>query len=400
MSVDREKFLHFSTTLFFSLILVDSIVSPMAIFTTEINTFIPPSIRLMVPHFFKLIFLGQIFIFVFNSVFFLRTDFNKWTGIFIAMFLIGCLGGITFNQMDGYFLRHLYGWVVAFFGFSFGAKSSHLIENIIKKHIRVIYVFFTILILELLVYFVSYKYGILSYFGMSTLISYYSLLFFSKNHYLLFLISIVGAVLSGKRVVIVGVAAVVGLVFTARGVCIESTFANVKRRPLFSFLFLVGFLVSLYMASKFGAFSRLQLIFNPDSYASVRSLYIVTSGRSAEFIAQLKGLLLSPMSFFLGGGWGTYFVEHLGELGERGAWYKHYSHFSPFYMVLVYGVPFTIFIYVNFISLFWSKISKHNSFVFQVAFFGFITSFFGSTVYVDPKFWFFLGALFASKKTI
>lgn len=308
--------------------------------------------------------------------------------MFLFMFPFFLIVGVSDNGVSGVSLSHLYGFIMPVVAASFGqyyaqysSFNSRYYLYILMK--RSFFILFGIIVL----YFVLYKLGIVKYFGMSTLTAYFVAFFLSVNKVVAAISAVVATLFTGKRTVLLGclIILLVYLMFSKKvGRGGGSTIVKVM---LLLLMLIVG-----YIAMKYELLNRFKHVFELD-INDARSLFLATGGRSLEIIALVEHVAKNSL-WFSGGGIGeTYLVPR--NLSDSGEFMRmHYSHMSPLYLVLVYGLPFAIALY-SYLFYLLVKGGRRlcRNFFFLVFVMLFATSFAGSVLFVDVKFWIFTGAI-------
>ncbi|XGC82262.1 hypothetical protein ACES2L_07170 [Bdellovibrio bacteriovorus] len=317
------------------------------------------------------------------------TLFLKVTILFSC---IGLVQGLFFNHHDRIFFSHIYGATVPILGFYFGytvfKKAEIQVDALIDK--LFFYVFY-FLFGFMVIYFTLVKVGVITYFGLSSTLPLFLAYFFARKKYLHVFLAFVAILLSGKRVVLVqSMVVFLPMIFLfMRGLFREKN--NRKRDVMKLFITLVLVTFAVIFIERLGVLKRMTDMFS-QGWDTAENLYNITAGRSAEFIYAVISLNESPMKWLIGGGFGNYFWEPIGSGEMSSFWRMHYSHFSPMHLVLIYGLPFAVFVFLFNLKIFIKALSLRSNFYANVFLMYFLGSFFGALMFVDLKYWFFAGA--------
>ena len=154
---------------------------------------------------------------------------------------------------------------------------------------------------------------------------------------------------------------------------------------------LITLLIFLILISlELGLLERFEYIKNID-FSNDYSLYLATGGRSNEIFDIIDHINLNKL-WLIGGGFGETYINY--SFSGNDILIKHYSHFSPLYLVLVYGLPFTLILYAYFLRFFYTGLKFFaNNFYFLVYTSLLLSSFSGAILMVDIFFWIFLGII-------
>jgi len=381
------NFNKISYQIFISLFFLDAILTPITLSLAHVR------LGAIFFHGFKISFIA---LFILLIVFHLKNNIrlhfiNK---LFIFYLPIVFLHGVYVYGINYYTFSHAYGFLIAVLGLSFGQyfiqESSLQIIDGFKKKLKY---YFWILGIILTVYMQLYFWGVIEYFGMSSMIGYFSLYFLSQGLIVLFLISILLILFSGKRTV---------LLSTLLTVIMFYLFSKeISWRLKVVYLSLLVFM--MFIAAQFNFLDRFQNILLFTEMSS-EQFYSLTGGRLFELKYLFSFMSENIESWYIGAGFGAHYLEPFGMNDYTGFYYKHYSHFSPMYLAMIYGAPFSFLIYFSIGTVIWTAIRKNlikNWFVLVLIMLT-ISSFAGSTLFVDIKFWIFLGitiALIKNKRT-
>lgn len=372
--------------LFFALMVLEAIFTPLAImaaYLTGSNLFFNfPKFPLI------LMFLLVVF-FALNF----KLKLNFTSVVFLIIFPFSFFYGGGTNEMSKPFFSHIYGVVMPIFCVSFGMFFAHYSTDKTREQIFTLFnKSYKYLVFIILSYFALYKVGIINYFGMSTYTAYFVALFSSVNNLVGAFFALVLTLFTGKRAILLGglIILIVYLFFSK-----ESGKQSAKLKFMkVGIIFILP--LSIVVAWQMGVLNRFENTINVDA-SDERSLYMATGGRSLE-IYTIVSHINNEKIWLTGGGFGeTYLLPELDDLGTVRK--MHYSHMSPLYLTLVYGMPFMFIIYTYFFYIVIKGLmSKKINFFYLSFVMLFSTAFAGSVIFVDPKFWVFLGCVVGSYK--
>ena len=196
MVIILTNFNNKSYQIFISLFFLDAILTPITLSLGHArlgNIFF---------HGFKVSFIA---LFILLIVFHLKNNMRLHfiSKLFVFYLPIVLIHGLYVYGFNYYMFSHAYGLLIAVLGLSFGQyfiqESSLQIINGFQKKLRY---YFWILGIILTVYIQLHFMGVIEYFGMSSMMGYFSLYFLSQGLIVLFLISLIFILFSGKRVVL------------------------------------------------------------------------------------------------------------------------------------------------------------------------------------------------------
>jgi hypothetical protein len=372
-------------TTFFVLMVFESIFTPIGImlaYLTGINFFFSiPKFPLILMFLLSVIFSFQF-----------RLKINFIVVLFLLILPYAFFFGAHSNQISKPFFSHIYGLFMPVFCISFGQNFARYSTFQTRNKIYTTFVNnYKYLVIIILLYFSIYSAGLINYFGMSTYTAYYVAIFSSVNNVFSAVGALVLTLFTGKRAILLGgLIVLIAYIFFSK-----NTNENSRLRLVKGFIVLF-FPILVFVAASLGFLNRFENTINVD-FGDERSLYMASGGRSLEIFSILEHIDTQDI-LLSGGGFGETYL--LPELDSRDSIrVMHYSHMSPLYLTLVYGLPFTILCYLYFfIILFKSLFLKRIDFFFLVYLMLFSTAFAGSVLFVDPKFWFFLGCVIGSQK--
>jgi len=343
-------------------------------------------------HFFKIPFIG-LFIVTILFHFKFKVRLNYISILFLVFGFISFFVGLFTNDIGKPFFTHVYGFLLPVLGMSLGSyfyqysdsKDIFLFHKVFKWS-------FIGLAFLTIIYFLLYLAGVITYFGMATRWPYFAAYALSNNKMLMFLVCVLLVIMTGKRSMVAQYIVFFTLFLFQNKK--RYSFA-LSRKAKFALLILVTF--GIFIGLKEDIFFRFQPLFDvvlQDKY----SLYIATSGRSAEVFGVLDHLNSDNIMWLFGGGFGETF-QYVGGLGkETYTLTNHYSHFSPLYFVLVYGGIFTVLFYLALVYTFGKNFHKGIDIFYLLAIGGFVSSFMSSIMLIDLQFWFYLGGCIYSSK--
>lgn len=322
-----------------------------------------------------------------------RIRLNSISILFLTFGLFSLFNGLLNNDISKAFFTHVYGLILPVLGLSFG---SYFYKYAYDQDVRLFHTVFKwsffLLAGLTFVYFLLYISGVINYFGMATRWPYLAAYALSNNKLMMFIAAILLVIMTGKRSMIIQYIVFIFVYFiqTRR----INPFALKKSVKLVFLLFIIG---GVFLGLHQGVFHRFDSLLKID-FQDEYSLYIATSGRSAEVFGLLSHLADNTDIWLMGGGFGETFTYMAGLDGEPYAITTHYSHFSPFYFVLVYGAPFTILLYLSIICIMIRSFTKISDVFYMIAVGGFIASFFSSIMLVDLQFWIYFGGVIHASK--
>jgi hypothetical protein len=242
------------------------------------------------------------------------------------------------------------------------------------------------LFLLIVIYFICYKIGLISYFGVSTQASFLVVyfLFKGKNSKLNIVLSIASIFLSGKRGALLTLASGAGYMIF-RGI-----FNNPKKFiPLFFPLLFVASMAIWGVSSSTDLLKRFTPVFSVD-VNNARSVFLATGGRSLE-VSDIIQHIQEEGTLFLGGGAGESFTAYHNLREDSDYSKKGFSHFSPLSLTLVYGLPYAIAMYLMLMYLAFKRRNDGSAILSVFLVMGLVSSLGGSTLMYDPFFWLVVG---------
>ncbi len=311
---------------------------------------------------------------------------------FIVAGLWGLALGLFQNRLlDKAFYSHIFGAVLPIAGIHFGGIIARFADKQpLFPSKRLVRGFIYIHGLLLIIYYVFYKIEIINYFGVSSNLFTFFAFTLARGDVFGSVLAVIFTFFSGKRTVLLAIC--ITLVFYLYFIRKKDLpYAKVRQHvKLYKASILIFIVLLSILAAKLGMLDRFISIINVD-FSNPDSLYVATSGRSFEAEHLFASISKNPLLWWTGGGFGVYFTMPIG-LHETETFNLHYSHFSPFYIVMVYGIPLAVIYYGILVSyLFRARKFVHNPFVL-LAFTGFALSFAGCNLLVDINFWCCFGA--------
>jgi hypothetical protein len=343
-------------------------------------------------HLFKIpyIFLILVLI-VFHFRYKLRLSFISH--LFILFGTLSLVHGVIVNPVGKASVIHFYSTVMPILAISFGCYFvEYANTRTVKLFYKMLKYCFYMLSVLICIYLYLYLTGSINYYGIGTKIPYFSAYFLVVSNNLGFMASILITLMTGKRSMLIAVAAQF-LIYYHR------IKLNVLRIDIKSMTLLLSLILIFLVGVDYNIFYRFESLFNfnfnlDDSY----SLYIITSGRSAEVFAIFEHFQREDLSWFFGGGFGEVY-SYTAAFGEDAYEVEsHYAHFSPIFYVLVYGLIFTTLLYMSMFGVLIRGLSTPINIFFIISIGMFVTSFMGSLMLNDPALWFFFSALMYTNK--
>ncbi len=299
---------------------------------------------------------------------------------------VGLLLGVYRGQFYGSeFYTHLFCAVMPIFSMSFGRHLCQWLDGRIpaefERVVEKVFYLQVIFILGFLYFY--YIDGSWGYFGFGTGIGFASLCLLIAGKKALFALGVLLDFFSGKR------AGVVVTIFVF--IWITSIVRSWRGMFFFGFLIVAGVLFFSYQSNIFesGIFRRFEIIGQLD-LDDAMSIFMATGGRLTEVISVVDYMNQNPVSWLAGAGFGGQYMF----VDPRDGFYPepfHYVHFSPFGYVFLFGLPFAIVLYTLII---WRAVGSpwlKNNFMYVGFLYLFGNSFFGSTMFIDPRIWVFYG---------
>ncbi len=317
-------------------------------------------------------------------------------GVSVLFLLFGTwsLGyGLVVSGVNGPFISHLFATVTpvaaisAGVGFArnYGPEQRRFLRRVLQAG-----VWLSLMNVGIYLY-LHLVTGSVVYFGFGSHLGFLVAYLLIDRRFGTYLLGLAAVVLSGKRSTTI-VYVLVSAVYAA-----PTSMRRLARVPR---LRIVALVAALAIAGGFAAqylyrvnyFRRFETTLKFD-LRDERSMFLATSGRWHEVIGVGRALNEHPIHWILGKGMGAqYTVE---PLEKREIEIRHYSHFSPFGYLLVFGSLFTVLLYAGMLRTLIRKRRYRSRFFYLGWLSLFAASFFGATLFVDPKVWFLYGAVHA-----
>ena len=333
-------------------------------------------------HFFKILIIIFFFTtFLFSIKFGLKKNFI--TLFFILYFSLAFSLGISSNDIGKVTFSHFFGFLMPILAVSFGQYYSEYATSQTKKYFfRLLGNSFWYLVIIVSFYFCLYFFEKINYFGMSSRSPYFVAYFVSIGNIFGTLFALFISILSGKRVAIILSIFIILIYF------FFSKHSKKKKYFFFKLALIILFSFVILISLELDLFKRFNSIINID-FNNDYSLYLATGGRSNEIIQAINHINVNKL-WLIGGGFGETYLNYT--FSGNDFLIKHYSHFSPLYLVLVYGLPFTVILYAYFFKFFYTGLKFFaNNFYFLVYASLLLSSFSGAILMIDIFFWVFLG---------
>lgn len=331
-----------------------------------------------------------IFLFLISLVYHFKNKIylNALSYLFLVVFLLSILLSIAYkNSFSSAYLSHIYAFIMPVLSISFGYnfynsyKSSSELSFLFSKSIYL--AFYGSIILTLFYIYFYYVTQQWSYYGFATALPLvFGYIFINSPrlaHFGFFL-----NILTGKRSSIL-----VTLFFYLKKI----KFVTILRKPIWSFVIIISLVFIFKILNDLEIFRRFALILEFDKDDSM-AIFLATGGRLTEIISLYNYMILDPIKFVVGSGLGAkyLFVDPRQMYPDA---LMHYTHFSPTFYIFLIGVPSTLVMYfLIFKNLKFINKTEPITYIF-LSFL--INSFFGSIMFVDPRFWFFFGCLLGFK---
>lgn len=313
--------------------------------------------------------------------------------LFLVFGAIAFLMGILVNRrFDSHLLTHIYTAVMPVLAMSFGGHFARDFDARAKAFLSRImtaafYLSSAAVLLYLYFYYVSEQIG---YFGFGSLLPFVAAFLLAKRLYLKYLIALVLVVFSGKRASTISILGVTVFYLLPR-FAMRRKFRFSPKRILAGLLIAAVAYVSFQYLQSNGYLRRFEQLAAYD-FSDDTAMFLASGGRWTEMQGVAQRLGDSVLPWMFGAGMGAHFTVNI-PLPFPYTEEMHYAHFSPMGYVLVYGVVFTALLYFNIFRTVLKRLAFRRTF-FYLAFVSlFAASFFGATLFVDPKPWFFYGVV-------
>lgn len=297
------------------------------------------------------------------------------------------------NNISSYFASHIYSGLMPILMVAYGRELYRKYGGDVDDIFSIFNYIALPLFLLIIIYFVAYKFGFINYFGVSTQAAFLAVYFLVKKDgaKLNAILATLTIFLSGKRGGLLTLLSGGGYLF------IRGLINNPKKFILLFFPLLIGVSMALWLiAEETELLNRFTPVLKVD-ITNEQSLFLATGGRSLEVSSiakhiQEENILLS------GGGAGESFIllHNLREDSDFSI--KGFSHFSPLSLTLVYGLPYTIAVYLMLIYIALRCRNDDNGILSVFLVMGLFSSLGGSVLMYDPFFWFVVGLASIEKK--
>lgn len=344
--------------------------------------------------FFKYIYAGIFLTATISSIIKKRVYLTPESQLLLFFGFIATIIGLLNFGINSETYSHLYAVIMPVIMISNGyyiGKSNFYDTNEDKKYGRMMFWIFVLNAVTMLLYRVSFILGIVPYPAIATSGLFFSSLYYlSKKNMIMFIFGLILVIISGKRVTLV--------------ILLASAFYHLIRvnrlslKNIFRMFFGSAFFGAMgyYLLNFTPYLNRFVTTFTNLNSSSTDSLDLATGGRASEILAFSEYLSKQPYRWLFGSGTG-FKVEVFD------GFYRHYSHFTPMGYIALFGIIFTVLLYLMFFKRLFNKIEITNTkYIFHLYYVGLlISSFSGGILFNDYKFWLFLGLISSySKKEI
>ena len=318
-----------------------------------------------------------------------RLELNLINKLFIYFGLIsvivGTIGGTLITKAA---LTHLYMIAISIMGCSFGYSMAAKYDANMKRVVRTVmyFIFITNSLILFTYYYFHYVTDSIAYFGFDSILPLVSALFLADKKYFWFVIAVILVFLSGKRAPLVSMIMPISLIY------LKSLISPSIKKFKINLGIAIFIIISVTCLLSQTELVKRWLLFASVDITDFESIYAATSGRSAELIGLWNKLSNNPVQLLIGSGLGGHFTIYAEFKGDLISYDQHYLHLAVATYILIFGVPFTLFLLGSIAYVFWSNRSNFQSFFYLGMLITFIGSLFGAGLIVDPLFWIFLGA--------
>ena len=313
--------------------------------------------------------------------------------IFIVFGAIALMKGVILNQrFDSHFLTHIYTAAMPVLAISFGAHFARDFDARARAFLSRIltaafYLSSIAVLFYLYFYYVSESIG---YFGYGSHLPLIAAFLLPQRKYFKYVFALALVAFSGKRATTIALLGVTAL-YLFPNFSLGGFFRLRPRRLVVALLIAgAGYLSFQYLAEH-GYLRRFAALANYD-FSDDTAMFLASGGRWTELQGVARRLGDDLGAWIFGAGMGAHYFVNI-PLPSPYREEMHYAHFSPVGYVLVYGVVFTVLLYASMFRTIVRRLVFRRTF-FYLAFASlFASSFFGATLFVDPKPWFFYGVL-------
>lgn len=338
-------------------------------------------------HFFKISFFLN---FLFLSIFILRFPLSNFR-LILSVFIFLCLsivGSIIYNEYlsVGPFFAHLFLFLVIIIGFGSPSGVYMVLGRPEIKFDRYFKFNAWLLFLFFVFYFLSFKLGIIPYWGLSSVLPLVLPFFLVRDNRFYILLTLAACLLSGKRSIIL--ICVLQIIFYY-SVMLKGSI--VKKIYLLSLVLVLLTIVVAFFPSMFVRFGALFANDGPIDYSAI------TSGRFDEIVIFYEKFSSDWLGSLFGFGLGSSVNVDYAFGSSRAL---HYSHFSPFGIMLIGGIFLAVFVYSIFLinlilalKLYFRSRSKLLGYLILCGCYLLVMSFSGPALFNDVVFWLIFGFL-------
>lgn len=344
-------------------------------------------------HTFKIPYIG-LFLLVVAFHLFYKIKKNNIIFLFLLYMPVPIIFGLLTNEFGKVTFSHIYGMMIPILGTSFGIHFAHNFDDRTKFFFRKMLTYsFGVLGVIILFYYALLKKGYINYFGMSSNMGYLVTFFLTDSNLVFTIMALCLSILSGKRVLIVQIICVFLIyLFFAKENKLSSYFQKKRSIIVIKIGMILAFAAIAFIAYNQDLLRRFEsLNISGTSSINEKNIYVATGGRNIELLYAVRHISENPHIWLVGGGVGETFSHPAKYIDDGSVMIKHYTHFSPFYFILVYGLPFMLLLYFFLFSVFIKGLKYAGNFFYLVFAMQFIGSFSGAIMMIDTKFWILLG---------
>ncbi len=295
--------------------------------------------------------------------------------------------GLVLNGPNLATVSHVQALLLPVFGISFGfaaIRSHPCFSEMIERWTPLVG---AVLLGLIGLYYLLVNRGVVVYFGVSTLIALPFACALARNRIDLAVLFFSAAILTGKRVSIVGLGVLFLLYLLQRR----------GDRPVAVLVTFVALVVGLatWGPALADAYVLRRLSFLWTTGETI-DLNLATAGRVGEATAMIQELVRTPSAWIMGFGAGATFIWS----GPSGASLTaHYAHFSPLSYVFLGGVLLMVPIYWTLLRHFvWYSRRAEGWYEWMFLYY-FVASFSGAILFSDPFAWIVTGMAIASYRS-
>jgi len=325
----------------------------------------------------------------------------KWKFISVLFLFFGIVSSIVgayynFSLWGIETLSSFYTFLMPVLSISFGVHYARSFSIKEAKRLKIYFVwafFLSVFAVSSYIYF--YHAGLISYYGFGSRLDIVSAYQIAHGSFLGFGLCLLLVVYSGKRATML----MTLLVFILH---YSKIFKKFSLKNSFYALVVSFVLMSAgHWAFQNNLFRRFEPILKFD-INDKRATYLATGGRWQEVEGVVDFLETNSFMWFTGAGIGA--TYNVYDVGNDLVSSKAYVHITPVGYIFIYGIVFTLLLYIGFLVLFWLGWRNSLNNVFYIIFvITVLGSIFGANLFVDHKAWFFVGiayVLCADKKKL